>query len=391
LLARRADADDVTRSPQKVWQSAILAFSSHQAAAGKQPHQISRRVLILERFARDTGLGPWEQSLTGVRAWMDNFPPNQISERARWSAVRSFYRWAHANGQTFDNPTWAPDFTRHRFASEGWETEIASFKVALRAAGRADQTVKLRLAQITRFARHCSDTEPWDVTLDVIFDWLGTIPMAAATRASYTQGIRSFYQWAKATGRVQRDPTKRLLRVSVRQVRSRPAQDEHYAAALKIASPVPHLALRLAAELGLRRAELAGLHSTDLWGRSGEWVLSFRGKGDKYRSVPVTDSLADEIRQNESGYVFKGYYDGPISPDRIASLTNRLLPAGVTLHSLRHRFATKAYEVDHDLLAVQRLLGHSSPTTTQRYISVGDLNLRRTVDSVGNLALVYDI
>lgn len=38
-----------------------------------------------------------------------------------------------------------------------------------------------------------------------------------------------------------------------------------------------------------------------------------------------------------------------------------------TLHSLRHRFATQLYLATRDLLLVQNLLGHASPTTTQVY------------------------
>lgn len=53
-----------------------------------------------------------------------------------------------------------------------------------------------------------------------------------------------------------------------------------------------------------------------------------------------------------------------------------------TPHPLRHRFATRAYAVDRDLLAVQTLLGHASPVTTRRYVAVPDESLRRTVLSV---------
>ena len=53
--------------------------------------------------------------------------------------------------------------------------------------------------------------------------------------------------------------------------------------------------LRLGAECGLRRGEIARVHSDDvmddLLGRS----LVVRGKGDKQRIVPLPDDLADEI------------------------------------------------------------------------------------------------
>ena len=60
-------------------------------------------------------------------------------------------------------------------------------------------------------------------------------------------------------------------------------------------------------------------------------------------------------------------------------MLSRLLGPGVSAHSLRHRYATTIYGATHDLLAVQQLLGHSSPTTTQVYV-------RRTMDDLRRAA-----
>ena len=38
------------------------------------------------------------------------------------------------------------------------------------------------------------------------------------------------------------------------------------------------------------------------------------------------------------------------------------------MHALRHAFATTCYRATGDILAVSRLLGHSSVATTMRYI-----------------------
>lgn len=60
----------------------------------------------------------------------------------------------------------------------------------------------------------------------------------------------------------------------------------------------------------------------------------------------------------------------------VGKLGSQWLPEGVTLHQLRHRFATVVNKATHDLVSVQRLLGHASVATTQRYVAVDEATLR---------------
>jgi len=45
-------------------------------------------------------------------------------------------------------------------------------------------------------------------------------------------------------------------------------------------------------------------------------------------------------------------------------------------HTLRHRYASRAYAGTRDLRAVQTLLGHSKPETTLRYTAIPDGGLQ---------------
>ncbi len=65
--------------------------------------------------------------------------------------------------------------------------------------------------------------------------------------------------------------------------------------------------------------------------------------------------------------------------DAVGKAMRRALGFASSAHALRHRFATRAYAGTHDLLAVQRLLGHASPATTQIYVAVSDDALRAAV------------
>ena len=76
-----------------------------------------------------------------------------------------------------------------------------------------------------------------------------------------------------------------------------------------------------------------------------------------------------------------GQTDGHLSADYVGVLMARALPDGLTAHTLRHRFATAAYGATRDLLAVQELLGHSSPETTRNYVQLPADALRRAVEA----------
>ena len=53
-----------------------------------------------------------------------------------------------------------------------------------------------------------------------------------------------------------------------------------------------------------------------------------------------------------------------------------------TLHQLRHRFGTAAYDVDHDLRVVQELMGHATPATTALYAAISSASAVATVQAL---------
>lgn len=56
-----------------------------------------------------------------------------------------------------------------------------------------------------------------------------------------------------------------------------------------------------------------------------------------------------------------------------------VLSDGYTMHTLRHRMASRAYRGTRNLRAVQMLLGHASIATTKRYCVVDDSEIRAAV------------
>jgi integrase len=170
----------------------------------------------------------------------------------------------------------------------------------------------------------------------------------------------------------------------------RPASDDAWAAALAAADPRTALMLRLAAEAGLRRAEVAQVRTSDAFIAGGAAQLVVNGKGGKQRIVPISGELAELIRRGaaghspetgatgwgSSGWLFPDGAGGHLSPAWVGELVGNVMPAGYTMHTLRHRFATRAYRGTRNLRAVQTLLGHASIATTERYTAVDDDEIR---------------
>lgn len=261
-----------------------------------------------------------------------------------------------------------------------WAEPISDWVAALRAAGRAETTIRTRTEHLRWLARDLPTTEPWDITLDDLNRWCGTHAWARETRRSVRASLRSFYGWGHASGRCSRNTAADLSPIGPAQPRPHPAPDAAYAAALAAADERERLILRLAAEVGLRRGEVACIHTRDLVQDLTGWSLVVHGKGARDRVIPLPPGIAGQLRALPRGYAFPGDYGpGHLSPRWVGKLITRLLPDGWTMHSLRHRFATRAYAVDRDLLTVGRLLGHASPVTTRVYVQIPDESLRRTV------------
>lgn len=89
---------------------------------------------------------------------------------------------------------------------------------------------------------------------------------------------------------------------------------------------------------------------------------------------PITDDLAQAL--NAPGWMFPSQRGRCLTARSVGVLCSAALGPDVTLHMLRHSFATAAYRGSHNLAAVQKLLGHASLAVTERYLRTEDDELR---------------
>lgn len=320
-------------------------------------------------------------------------------ERARWHGLRLRRQGDHFSLQVRDQQTivaagdidtiisylGGPARVINKPIPPAWREILEEYLIALRAAGRSPNTIRLRREQVVRLARDTA-LAPTEITFETLVSWFGNNEhWKPEMRRNLRAGLRDFFGWASATGRIPTDPAAGIERVKRGVGVPRPASEDAFKAALNAASPRVALMLRLAGEAGLRRAEVAQVQTSDLIeGASGTQLL-VRGKGNRPRLVPLSEDLAKLVAAGpaghtpnapSSGWLFPDGEGSHLSPPWIGALVSRALPAGVTMHALRHRFATRAYRGSRNLRAVQNLLGHASIAMTALYTAVDDDELR---------------
>ena len=268
-----------------------------------------------------------------------------------------------------------------------WQPLIAAFLRHLIAAGKPASTVQTRRHQLERLAR-AVHAPPGSVTRDTITDFHAEQEWALDTRRGHRNAAVAFFTWAHTTGRLASNPAAGLPVVKASSPAPRPAPDRAVKVALETPSPRTRLMLRLACELGMRRAEVAQVCTQDIEDGIGGATLRVHGKGGKIRIIPISDDLALAVEAGaaghtpgsaRSGWLFPGADNGHLSARWVGELCAAALPGGWTMHTLRHRFATRAYRGSRNLRAVQTLLGHASLATTQRYTAVDENEVREAM------------
>lgn len=225
--------------------------------------------------------------------------------------------------------------------------------------------------------------EPWACSVDDLAGYLAGQGWSRETMRSHRAALRSFYGWARVTGRVRVSVADDLPAITPRPGVPRPAPDAVVQVCLDHADVRVRLMMHLAARAGLRRGEIARVHADDLVQDLVGWSLIVRGKGERERVVPLPDDVAFLLRRRgrdlAGGWLFPGQDAGHLSPARVGELVSAGLPGAWTCHSLRHYFATRTWQHTRDLLTVQALLGHAKPETTMNYVQLGRDVLRAGV------------
>ncbi len=153
--------------------------------------------------------------------------------------------------------------------------------------------------------------------------------------------------------------------------------------------------LSLIYSCGLRRSELLNLKPTDIESKR-KLVVIRQSKGKKDRIVPLSDKILQMLREyyiaeKPQFWLFEGQKKGePYDERSLVSVLKQALHKAkiskpVTLHWLRHSYATHLLEAGTDLRYIQEILGHSSSKTTEIYTHVSIKNIQNIVSPFDTL------
>ncbi len=165
-------------------------------------------------------------------------------------------------------------------------------------------------------------------------------------------------------------------------------------------------ALSVAYGAGLRASEVVHLSSTDI--DSERMLIRVeQGKGSRDRHAMLSENLLEILRAwwregrakqrlLPRGWLFPGR--DPVNPMSTRQLNRAFHTARqaaainkpVSLHSLRHSFATHLLEHREDIRVIQVLLGHKKLTTTARYSQVATRTLKEVKSPLDYLKITAD-
>ena len=153
--------------------------------------------------------------------------------------------------------------------------------------------------------------------------------------------------------------------------------------------------LSLIYSCGLRCGELLALKPEHIDSKRGI-VLIKQGKGKKDRIAPLSIKIVAILRNyytlyKPKIYLFEGQEIGKPYDNRSLqqvlkqALVKAKISKPVTLHWLRHSYATHLLENGTDLRYIQEILGHKSSKTTEIYTHVSTKSVQKIISPFDSL------
>ncbi len=288
---------------------------------------------------------------------------------------------------------------------------IVRFDKQLAANGRSGHTRKAYCRDLQKFAewsgnqsvsRVKADDLARFLTSDAVLNRPDGQPRKPITVNRTKSALRSFFAFCAESGWIKENPA-RLIRSSPAAVKEPTTLSSGEIEAIRAAlvrqdGPFVNrdqLIFELLLGTGIRLGSLIGLNRGDVDLKSSALHIRLKGgtEGRVFLNPGLRRLMSRFLNENATWGkcgpntpLFRGQSGQRLGQRQIQLRFARwFAEAGidrpVSLHSLRHTFATRLYEKTGDLYLVQRALGHRQITTTEVYARVGVESLRRAIIS----------
>jgi site-specific recombinase XerD len=250
----------------------------------------------------------------------------------------------------------------------------------LRELRYSDNTIRNYTSLFEEFINYYSEFDPKDIEESEIMAFMQYLVIDRKTSISYQNqainAIKFYYEKVLRGNRrvflIDRPRTEKKLPEVM--------SEAEISRLFEVTENVKHRAiLMLAYSGGLRLSELTAAKITDIDSKRMQIrIEQSKGKKDRYTllSVKLLEVLREYfIRYRPRVYLFEGVNGDQYAARSIqiimkSSLAKAGIKKRVSVHSLRHSFATHLLEAGTDLRYIQSLLGHESSKTTEIYTHI---------------------
>lgn len=264
--------------------------------------------------------------------------------------------------------------------------EIECFKNYLQSKRYSPNTIKVYSDSLATFFRYFSAKEIAEISNDDLIAFNNNYILKNNFSASFQNQVVNAVKLYFSAIQHKKIDVELIHRPRREKVLPNVLSKEEVKAILGAPYNLKHRAmLAMIYACGLRRSELLSLTKFDV--DSKRMVVIIRmAKGKKDRIVPLSTKILALLRDyyksyNPKEFLFEGQSGGKYSEKSLEnvlkqSLFKARIEKPVTLHWLRHSYATHLLENGTDLRYIQDLLGHKSSKTTEIYTHVSTKNIQ---------------
>jgi len=269
--------------------------------------------------------------------------------------------------------------------------------------GRQESTKEAYDGDLTKFINYLKskgNSEVKAITTLIIEDFLFGSSVGSSAKQRTKVVIKQFFDFLYKHEEINNNPAVNVESIKVTQKRPEYLSSEQYINFLKTIEKdsTPYykkrdlMLVKTLIMTGLRRAEIVGLNVGDVDLSKLRFSVTRKGGHEEY--VIIHNKLVEDlsnylkiINRNGDEPLFMSKKGQRLSASSVWHLIKVYskkagLNGDVTVHSLRHTFATALLSQNVQLPYIQQLMGHKSPQTTSRYLHIQDNELSEAFNKV---------